>query len=301
MRRLVLIAPFLLLSAGGIWALGAGLDMRLAAWAAEWQREFQAGLATSLRALRAGEPGALALMLGICFGYGFCHAVGPGHGKILIGGYGLGRDVPLLRLSAISLLSALGQAATAIALVASGLFALGWTRQRLTDTAENVMLPLSTLAVSLVGIWLVVRGARRLWRRCAPLPAIGHNRVDAEGVCGCGRRHGPTPEDMAGGGSARETMALVASIAIRPCSGAILLLVLTWYMDIFTAGLMGTVAMSLGTAVLTVAVGALSVFARRTTVMSLNGQGVQIAVPILEIAAGLCIALVSLEMAGGPL
>ncbi|SDE08112.1 nickel/cobalt transporter [Limimaricola pyoseonensis] len=303
MRRLLLIAPILLLVSGAVWFVTSGADLRVAAWAAGWQREFQTTLASGLRALRAGEPGALGAMLSICFAYGFFHAVGPGHGKFLIGGYGLGREVPVLRLSAISVLSSLGQAGSAVALVGTGLFALGWTRQQLTDTAESVMLPLGTLAIALVGAWLMLRGALRLWRvlrpAAAPAAAHAHDHHHDHSACGCGHRHGPAPEDLEGRGTLAETLALIASIAIRPCSGAILLLVLTWHMGIFGAGVLGTVAMSLGTAALTVAVAVVSVFARRSTVLSLGSGGrARLAMPAIEIAAGLLAALLAIEMIG---
>ncbi len=307
MRRTVLIVPPLALATVLIWAVTSGADMRLAAWAAGWQREFQTALAAGLRALRAGEPGALGLMLGICFAYGFFHAVGPGHGKLLIGGYGLGREVPVLRLSVISVLSALGQAVTAMLLVGAGFFALGWTRQQLTETAETVMFPISTLAIGLIGAWLMFRGGRSLWRAArkpevedrAPSHARPHDHHHHDGTCGCGHRHGPTPDEMTSAGTLRESMALIAGIALRPCSGAVLLLVLTWHMGILLAGILGTVAMSLGTATLTILVAILSVFARRSTLLSLGaGDRARVALPVLEVAAGLFIVVISVEMLG---
>ncbi|EAR51306.1 membrane protein, putative [Oceanicola granulosus HTCC2516] len=294
MRRLFLIVPVLLVAAG-VWAVASGQDQELARWAAGWQREFQNALAGGLRALRAGEPGAVAALLGLCFAYGFFHALGPGHGKFLIGGYGVSHDVPLLRLSTISLLSSLGQAVTAVLLVLTGLFLLGWTRTRLTDTAETIMLPLSAAAIGLIGVWLALRGARRLWR----LRPSAHTGHDHACHAGCTHRHGPSVEEVRHAGGLRDALALIGGIAIRPCSGAILLLVLTWHMGILAAGIAGTFAMATGTAALTILVAASSVFVRRSTLLSLaETRHAAYVLPAIEVLAGAAILLLSVQMAG---
>ncbi len=308
MRRLVLILPVLLVGTG-IWALATGLDQDMARWAAGWQREFQNALAGGLRALRAGEPGAVAALAGLCFAYGFFHALGPGHGKFLIGGYGVSHEVPLLRLSVISLLSSLGQAVTAIALVLAGLFVMGWTRTQMTGAAETIMLPLSALAIGLIGLWLAFRGARKLWglrggaagaRNHGHEHGHGHDHAHGHGCdSGCGHRHGPSVDEIRRAGGLRDAAALIGGIAIRPCSGAILLLVLTWHMNILGAGILGALAMSTGTAALTILVAASSVFIRQSTLFSLSGSARAAHVlPAIEIAAGGAILLVSIQMAG---
>ncbi|MFD1343220.1 nickel/cobalt transporter [Litorisediminicola beolgyonensis] len=296
MRRLLLI-PLALLAVAAVWAFASGLDQDVARWAAGWQREFQNALAGGLRALRAGEPGATAALVGLCFAYGFFHALGPGHGKFLIGGYGVSNAVPLVRLSVISLLASLGQAATAIVLVLAGLTVLGWTRAQLTGVAETVMLPLSALAIGLIGLWIAARGARRLWR-LRSAPSHDHHHHDHSCGSGCGHRHGPSAEEIREAGGIRDAAALIGGIAIRPCSGAILLLVLTWHMDILGAGILGAIAMSTGTAALTILVAMSSVFLRESALFSLSGaaRAGQI-LPPLEIAAGITILIVSLQMA----
>lgn len=300
MRRLLLIVP-LLLALAAAWALASSQDDAIARWAAGWQREFQNALAGGLRALRAGHPGAVAALLSTCFAYGFFHAVGPGHGKLLIGGYGLGSKVSVLRLSAISLLSSLGQAVTAIALVLLGLFLLDWSRERLTGIAETIMLPMSTVAIGLVGFWLATRGLRRLWAGQRALTArhAGADHHHMPGQCGSGHRHGPTPEELEETTGLRDALVLVASIAMRPCSGAILLLVLAWHMEILPSGILGVLAMSSGTAALTILVALLSVFARESTRLSLGpGRAAGMVLPLIEVSAGVAILGVSVGMLG---
>ncbi|GAD54572.1 nickel/cobalt transporter [Limimaricola cinnabarinus] len=298
MRRILLIVPFLVVAVG-IWAVATGQDQEVARWAAGWQREFQNALAGGLRALRAKEPGAVTALLGLCFAYGFFHALGPGHGKFLIGGYGVSHDVPMLRLSVISLLSSVGQAVTAILLVMTGLFLMGWTRSQMTGAAETIMLPLSAAAIGLIGIWLAFRGLRRLWGLRANADGAAHGAHDHVCHAGCGHRHGPSIDEIRHAGGLRDALALIGGIAIRPCSGAILLLVLTWHMNILTAGIFGTLAMSFGTAALTVFVAASSVFFRESTLFSFGEtKQATYVLPVIEVIAGAAILVISIEMAG---
>ena len=211
-------------------------------------------IARTLRGLRAGTPGALAVLMGACFAYGFVHAVGPGHGKVLIGGYGLARQVSWLRLSLISLAASLGQAVTAIALVLGGVWLLGLGRVTLTATADQIMAPVSVAAIGLIGLWLLWRGLRQLdlFSRAHQ----GHAHQGDEEICrSCGHAHGPSPAQLASATSWRETTALIVGIAIRPCTGALFVLLITWQMGIIFAGIMGTLAMACGTALVTIASG----------------------------------------------
>ncbi|PKP83949.1 MAG: hypothetical protein CVT80_10930 [Alphaproteobacteria bacterium HGW-Alphaproteobacteria-2] len=278
MRRSLLIAGGLAaLALLGAWALGGA--EALAGWAAAGQRRFQEAMAGALIRLRAGEPGAWGVLMGLAFAYGFFHAVGPGHGKVLIGGYGAARPVGLGRLSAIALAASLAQGASAVALVYAGVLALGWTRQRMTGLAEGVLTQASYAAIGLIGLWLVWRGMRHL-------AAAGHSVDVLQAAC-CGHDHAPSPETLARAGGPREAALLVAGVALRPCTGALFLLVMTWQLGIAEAGIAGTFAMALGTASVTLAVAALAVTGREGALAGLAGRrAARLALPVLELSAG---------------
>lgn len=234
MRNILLgIALFCAASLALFWIIG-GFD-QLAAWASSGQRNFQNQMARSLRALRSGDAGAVIALMGVCFAYGFFHAVGPGHGKFLIGGYGVATRVTMWRLSGIALLSSLAQGLSAVLLVYGGILLLGLTRSQMVDTAEDIFAPASYIAIALVGLWLVIRGLRKFWRMRHVHPdTAGHSHTGHGDTCeSCGHRHGPSVEETENVRSLRDLILLVGAIAIRPCTGALFLLILTWRFDVF--------------------------------------------------------------------
>ncbi len=305
MQRWVLslsIIAALVIAALAAWLwLGNGAD-QLARWAADGQREAQTALARGLRALRAGEPGALIALLSMCFAYGFFHAVGPGHGKILIGGYGVARQVSMVRLSVLALVSSLAQAATAVILVYSGVLLFNWSRERMEGLADTLLAALSYGAIALIGAWLAYRGLRTLWRSFRPAHDHHHTQDhDHSGhshVCDtCGHSHGPSIEEVAKVSSLRDALVLVGAIAIRPCTGALFLLILTWRMDIQVAGILGAFAMGFGTASVTVVVALMAVVFRSGALETLSeGQTARRALGTVELIAGFVIAMLALQL-----
>ena len=268
MRGALTTAALMLAAALALLWWQDGLDT-LARWAADGQRTAQNAMAGALRALRAGEPGALALLMGIAFSYGLFHAVGPGHGKVLLGGYAAGTRVPLGRLALIGLGASLGQATTAVLIVHGGLALFDLSREHVLGLGEGALVQASSIAIALIGLWLCLAGARGLLRQMRPAPvmlggvAAAHGPAAADGTCpSCGHRHLPTAEEVAGIRGWREAAVLIGAIAVRPCTGALFLLILTWRMGISAAGIAGTYVMALGTAIVTVGVAALAVLAR---------------------------------------
>lgn len=291
--------------AGLVLVLGAvylgGADRVIETWALDGQREAQGAMARALRALRAGDPAALAGFLAVCFAYGFFHAAGPGHGKLLIGGYGAARAVGAIRLSAVALISSLAQGATAVALVAAGLWLWGLGRDQMTDLADRLFAPLSFAAIAAVGLWLVARGTAALWGQARARPQA-HDHVP-DGLCTtCGHAHGPDPAALAHVTGWRDMAVLIGAVAIRPCTGALFVLIVTAQMGIFAIGVAGTFAMALGTASVTVAVALAAVTLRRGVVSGLpGGAALARAQPVIEIAVGALVAVVAARLALGAL
>lgn len=131
--------PTLILAAAGaalvLLAQFFRVNARIVAWATVQQRELQNGLACGLRAIKAGDAGAWIGFIGPCGGYAFLHAVGPGHGKLVMGAYGIACPVATGPLVMATVAASLGQALTAVILVAGGTGRFALSRQQMTALA----------------------------------------------------------------------------------------------------------------------------------------------------------------------
>jgi nickel/cobalt exporter len=86
-----------------------------------------------------------------------------------------------------------------------------------------------------------------------------HNHVHDEH---CGHSHGPEPAQLAGPGGWRRGFGAILTVGIRPCSGAILVLVFALAQGMFWAGIAATFVMGLGTAITVAAIAIIAVSAK---------------------------------------
>ncbi|XUM22801.1 nickel/cobalt transporter [Bradyrhizobium oligotrophicum S58] len=88
-----------------------------------------------------------------------------------------------------------------------------------------------------------------------------HDHVHGDD-CGCGHSHGPAPSELAGPGGWQRGFQAIFAAGIRPCSGAILVLVFALAQGMFWAGVAATFVMGLGTAVTVATIAVLAVAAK---------------------------------------
>jgi nickel/cobalt exporter len=94
-----------------------------------------------------------------------------------------------------------------------------------------------------------------------------HHANPAHGEAGhvhdehCGHSQGPTPDQLAGPGGWKRGLVAIFAVGLRPCSGAILVLVFALAQGIFWAGIAATFVMGLGTAITVAAIATLTVSA----------------------------------------
>ena len=191
-------------------------------------------------------------------------------------------------MSILTFLSSLAQAATAIILVGGLYFILQIGSADLTDLTETWLAPASYLTIAAIGAVLIFRGARS-WYQMSQVKQATHG-------C-CGHAHGPSVNDVATLTSTRDAVALIASIAIRPCTGALFVLVISARFDTFAVGCLAVVTMGLGTAIFNQMVATSGVAARWLIGLGArNHKGMQAISATLHLTVGFMIIALSIGM-----
>ena len=89
-----------------------------------------------------------------------------------------------------------------------------------------------------------------------------HDQEEEPDILPWGHAHGPEPEELAGPGGWHRGLSAVISVGLRPCSGAIIVLVFTLAQGIFWAGVASTFVMGIGTAITVGSIATLAVGAK---------------------------------------
>jgi nickel/cobalt exporter len=299
-------------------------------WVLVKQAEFYREMSGLIRAAKT-DGSALTGLLGISFIYGIFHAAGPGHGKAVISSYLIANQETWRRGIVLSFASALLQALVAVAIVGVAAALLGAGRRTMCTTDWIIEIASYGLIAAIGArlLWTKGRGFLATWRtlRHAPMPApVGaavtgrhdhdhshrdhqhdhdhhdhghdhaHDHPHHHHDETCDHDHGPDPSSLAGPGGWRRGLSAILAVGLRPCSGAILVLVFALAQGLFWAGAAATFVMGIGTAITvaaiaTLAVGARGVAARiaasRTGYGTLVMRGIEVGAAALILAFGL--------------
>jgi nickel/cobalt exporter len=247
----------------------------LTGWILAKQAEFYRMMSGTIRAAKADGSAAWTLM-GISFLYGVFHAAGPGHGKAVISSYLVANDETWRRGIVLSFASAILQAVTAIALVGIAAVLLGATAKVMGDTVRVIEI-VSYALIILIGLrlfWVKGRAFLALLRPHAHEHQHhdhghdhGHAHHDhqhdhAEEASAWGHAHAPEPQELGGRHWLRRGLAAIVAVGLRPCSGAIIVLVFSLAQGLFWIGVASTFVMGLGTAITVATIATIAVGAR---------------------------------------
>jgi len=227
------------------------------------QAHFYAALTAAVQALKADGVGLMSLAT-VGFLYGIFHAAGPGHGKGVISGYIIASKGSISHGLALSLAAALLQAVVAIAVVGVFAVVLEATAATINAAARNIEL-LSFAAVAALGAILLWAKAGEFVRLAAAIRS-GMIINDDDATFQPALRQGSV-------GNWRIFAGVVVAAGIRPCSGAIILLVFSLSQGLFAAGVVGALAMAIGTSITTGTLASLTVFAKAMVKRLTSGGG----------------------------
>ena len=312
-------------SLGGLHAPVVG---GVAGWVLEKQALFYRALAGMIRSAKT-DGSALWGLLGISFTYGIFHAAGPGHGKAVISSYLLANEETWRRGITLSFAAAVMQSLTAVTIVGVAAVLLGATAKLMGDTVR---------IIEIVSYGLIVLlGARLLWVKGRSFIAALHalktepenSKAETHDNCCCnhaptpshggfhchqaahhehepdilpwGHAHGPEPQELAGPGGWRRGLSAILAVGMRPCSGAIIVLVFALAQGLFWAGIVSTFVMGFGTAITVAAIATLAVGAKalaKRVASRPTGYGDVFIRAIEFAAAGLVLAFGALLLTG---
>ncbi|ANG93757.1 nickel/cobalt transporter [Enterobacteriaceae bacterium 155047] len=280
---------FLLLSvAGALWLWQAWPQVMMKSIL--WQREVNQQMSSLLKAVAADPTKAGGSLLIFSFLYGVLHALGPGHGKIVITTWLATHPSKLKSSIGLTLASSLLQGIVAIVLVVVVLTLLKLPARQLH--LSSFWLEKGSYAlVGVLGLllcWRALKKLRLLVRKPVFKTFTPHHVHDAH--CGCGHQHLPTQAQLQSGEDWRARLMIILSMGMRPCSGAIMVLLFSKVIGVFSWGVISALAMAAGTS-LTITSLALLVHSFRQLAVKLSGN----ATPVLWKQVG----WTTLALAGG--
>jgi nickel/cobalt exporter len=253
-------------------------------WLLAKQSEFYREMSSTIRAAKS-DGSAVWTLLGISFAYGIFHAAGPGHGKAVISSYLVANQETARRGIVLSFASALMQSLVAVLIVGVCAWLLNATAKTMCGAERAVEIASYALIAAF--------GARLVWTKgggfmralqAQPVPAMataghvhhhhdhhdhghGHHHDHAQDHVHvhdehCGHAHGPDPSELAGPGGWRRGLGAILAVGVRPCSGAILVLVFALAQGLFWAGIAATLVMGIGTAITVATIAVIAVSAK---------------------------------------
>jgi ABC-type nickel/cobalt efflux system permease component RcnA len=185
-------------------------------------------------------------LIGISFIYGVFHALGPGHGKAIIVSYLASNPLSKSRSCLLAITAAIFQALTAILLVSILTLILKYKFIELEANANQITLIGYGLLLCL-GFYIALKTLKQLYQSNVSAGTCGS-------CCSAGK-HVKTDNNS-------QFFLIALGIGLRPCSGALIILVSSSLLGIYNYGILGTFAMSLGTALCTCLIALASLYAR---------------------------------------
>jgi nickel/cobalt transporter (NicO) family protein len=205
------------------------------------QRQLNQTLSREMRHIRqTGSPAAVLTVSLVAFVYGVLHAAGPGHGKLVVSAFFLGREARIIKGVMMGGLVSVLQTFSAIAIVLVLVFILG--RGGFDVVQQSVWVEVASYGlIVLIGLYMIYA-------------AVTGRHL--------GHRHA---EHIDGADGDREVHhGVVVAAGLTPCASAIIILLFALANGVLAIGIAATLVMALGMSLTVALVGVSTIVARKT-------------------------------------
>lgn len=281
-----------------------------------WQKEINAQLSTLLYDAQVNPINAGLTLIGLSFVYGLLHSLGPGHGKLIVSTYIATHPTKVKESLMLTLLSSLLQAVVAIALVTTLLGVFNSSMHAVNNSA-NFFITLSFYGVALLGFIIIAKNIRALWKlspfycvatfKINSIKKVSHRHQHLVAVkqeliqqehCGCGHVHVVNAAMINQASSFKEYLMIIVSIGMRPCSGAIMVLLFAYMMNIYWLGIISAFAMAAGTVLTTSIIAMMTITGKKLITLYSNKQQPLVnkhsyLAPLIRLSGGIVLLLMA--------
>ncbi|MBY3790461.1 nickel/cobalt transporter [Photobacterium carnosum] len=261
----------------------------------KWQRDINGQLSDLLYDAQQNITAAYSLV-GLSFLYGIFHSLGPGHGKMIVTTY-LATNPAKIKASLImTVVSAFVQAVVAITLVSILLVFFKSSMRQVNDAADQ-FISYSFMAMLLLGVIVIYRSLKQAWQL---RKALLHHHDHGDN-CRCGHKHFANADEINQATSLREYIVIIFSIGIRPCTGAILVLLFANMVGLYWLGVISAILMAVGTALTTSAIALLTLSGKKivSRYLATNDRQRTMTSIILKLFGGVLLVLLGLLLLNG--
>jgi nickel/cobalt transporter (NicO) family protein len=283
-------------------------------WARDKQQAFSGTMRTALNKLKTtGSTAAAWTLLSFGLAYGIFHAAGPGHGKVVISSWLIATENDLKRGLLVAFLSSMFQALTAIILV-SGLYLIVASVGSVVRDVVGYLEQASYAMIAALGVYLIFTATRGWFRKptltikttSAPFNfeiTNQHQHIGHVHDANCGHTHAPEPKDLRGDWSIKKALSLSFAIGLRPCTGAIAVLLAANTIGLYWAGVAATLAMGFGVFLTVSAIAMITVYGKdfAMKLASKDNQNIGTIINFLRLTGGVVVAFMGTIMFLGSL
>ncbi|WP_392551846.1 nickel/cobalt transporter [Orbus wheelerorum] len=252
----------ILITLGGLLIYSYWTELVIAAQS--WQRYFHKQLIALLIKTKTDGLQTGLLLMSFSFLYGILHSAGPGHGKFIITTYLATQPKQLKKSLQLTILSSLMQALVAIVVISLMLIVLKLSTKYLKISEYWLMLT-SYILIILVGLFLCYKAAKKLLnltkfaykqnlkiQKITRLTDASNTLTAQHNSCACCNYHVLSGQNkITRSTNWLDDLAIILAVGVRPCSGALLVLIFSFTMGSYYWGIMATLAMAIGTSITT--------------------------------------------------